>query len=334
MFEKLFAQFRTPTKPPLVVIVGPTASGKTSMAVELAQKLETQGQHAEVISADSRQIYREIPIFSAAASVREQEGVPHHFVGSERVSENFTAGWFAREAGRYVDELHARGAIPIVAGGSGFWIQGLITQQAYPEVPQNPTLRAELAEYSNSQLVARLRSLDADRASSIDPHNTRRLVRAIEIAEALGTVPERALALTDEWDIYVVYLKYPREDTRSRIATGVRARYRRGLLEEAASVYKLVGPERFRELGLAYKYCEAYWEGEMSEEELIEKTITEERRYAKRQRTFFDKMMTQISPKRLWVLAHPDDRTAQVSLLARVMDRYRSTLHSISKTEA
>ena len=303
------------------------------MAVSLAKALHAQGQTAEVISADSRQIYREIPIFSAAASSREQDGVVHHLVGSETLEQERTAGWFASRAEELIGDIHARGGVPIVAGGSGFWVQGLLTGSDYPTVAVDMALRAKLEQQSTEQLYQQLHNLDERRAGDIDPQNRRRLIRAIEIATALGMVPEQSLSWRDDWDIHVVYLSYPRDTIRTNIARGVEARFRRGLVAEAERVYEVLTPERFRELGLAYKYIEPYWRGELGMDELIHKTITEERRYAKRQRTFFDKMLGGTATACVVRLAEASQRSHVVGKLAKTLETYRETLHKLHKTE-
>lgn len=291
MLRKLFGLLRT-TKPPVVVIVGPTASGKTGFSLRLARELIQSGKRAEIISADSRQIYREIPIFSAAVTEAEIGNIPHHLVGTETVRDtNHTASWFVSRAEREISRMHQQERIPIVVGGSAFWIQGLLFTNQYPEVPPNAELRQELEQCSLAELQTRLQRLDPERLDAIDQHNPRRLIRSIEIANHLGSVPSVSYLRRKEWNTIVVHLNPDKEQNNQRISQGVQERFEQGLIAEAEQLRIQINQERMQELGLAYKHIYDYWDGDLDQEKLIARTIIEEQRYAKRQRTFLSKMI-------------------------------------------
>lgn len=291
---------------PVFFIVGPTASGKTSCSIALAQALEAKGQVAEVISADSRQIYRDISIFSAAVSPFETQGVTHHLVGTEPLEEQKNAAWFASRAREIIGKLHRENSIPLVVGGSAFWVEGLLYNDDYPRVPPNESLRRELAVCSVEELQDRLKQLDPYRWKHIDIHNPRRLVRSIEIATALGAVPPYSHQLNRAYQPVIIYLNYPPTMGQERIRRGVEQRFEQGLVEEAEGIRGRLSQNRFRELGLAYKYIHSYWEGSLSLDEFIEATVREEVRYAKRQRTFFTKLTGQF-PRLVREVTHPEE---------------------------
>lgn len=282
-------------RPPLLVIVGPTASGKSSLAVELALELARAGKKAEIISADSRQIYEAIPIFSGAISRENQKNITHHMLGSEDITDVCTAGWFRTQAQKLIRDIQSRGAVPIIVGGSGFWIQGVICEEEYPQVPPDQALRSKLETYSTQELQEELARLDLRRSEEIDIHNRRRLIRSIEIATALGEVPPMKHKLRSEWEAQIIYCNYPKEVNDERIRANVGARLEAGMIEEAKRVYEMVSAERFEELGLAYKHMQDYWSGEIDADELQERIAQEEIQYAKRQRTFFAKMIDRLA---------------------------------------
>ncbi|MFW0871396.1 MAG: tRNA (adenosine(37)-N6)-dimethylallyltransferase MiaA [Patescibacteria group bacterium] len=312
--------FHKISRPSLVVIAGPTASGKSSLAVEIALELARSGKGAEIISADSRQIYREIPIFSGAIDEEEQNNITHHLLGSESVQEEArTASWFREEADKLIREIHSRGGVPILVGGSGLWIQGVLCEDEYPDVAPNPELRALLDTYSIEELQAKLASMDDRRSQEVDSNNRRRLIRSIEIASVLGTVPVMGYTMRSEWEVQAIYCNYPKDVNDSRIRDNVALRVEAGMLEEAKQVYDMVDESRFKELGLAYKHLARYWEGELDIDELQDRIATEEIRYAKRQRTFFDKMFAQL-PIKPYVITKRDERTPVIN---KILGHYR-----------
>lgn len=319
MLDRLFFWKK---KPPLVIIAGSTASGKTSFSIDLALGLLDQGQGVEIISADSRQIYRGLSHFSGAVTDAQMQGVPHHLVACVDPSDAKNADWFAGRCREIIDKVHTRGGVPIVVGGTGFWIQSLLFQDDYPSVPPNPVMRSELELLDNEDLQQRLATLDPERFAGVDIHNRRRLIRSIEIASVLGHVPAMKFTPQNTYDISLVYFDYPLETLREKITANVQTRFANGLLQEAHTAARPLPVERRKELGLAYKYIDEYWAGSMSEDELQAKTTTEEYRYAKRQKTFFKKMLNR-SRLRLWCITDQGHRAqVQQELLALGINRY------------
>jgi len=179
----------------VLVIVGPTASGKSALAVELAHKFG-----GEIISADSRQVYKGLNLGSGKITRREMRGVPHHLLNEMSSHRLFTAHDFVARATKAISDISRRGKLPIIAGGTGFYIDALVGRIVLPNVKENPKLRAQLEKKTEEQLFLMLQKRDPRRAKTIDRHNKRRLVRALEIAAALGRVPQN-IDLRGRYDV-------------------------------------------------------------------------------------------------------------------------------------
>ena len=170
-------------KPKILVVVGPTASGKTGLAIELAKRF-----NGEVISADSRQVYRGLDIGTAKTTKEEMDGVPHHLIDVADPKEVYNASDFKQGAEAAIADIVARGKLPIVAGGTFFYVDILLGRVALPDVPPNEQLRKKLEEKSAAELYQELQAKDPRRAAEIDPQNKRRVIRALEIARELDYV--------------------------------------------------------------------------------------------------------------------------------------------------
>jgi tRNA dimethylallyltransferase len=175
---------KTETKIPILVIVGPTASGKTGLAIKLAKE-----RNGEVISADSRQVYKGLDIGTGKVTTAEMDGVKHHLLDVADPKKVFSVSDFQKLGRSAILDIHSRGKLPIVAGGTGFYIQALVDGLVLPEVPPNKTLRKRLEKLSLPELLSELKALDEQRLLTVDTNNPVRIIRAIEIAEALGKVP-------------------------------------------------------------------------------------------------------------------------------------------------
>lgn len=237
----------------ILCIAGPTASGKSSRAVKEA--LERGG---EVISVDSRQVYRGLDIGTEKIRVEEMRGVPHHLIDIRDARENYSAGDFVRDATRLITEIAGRGKLPILAGGTHFYFDALV--HGLPMgVDVNPELRRELDALPTEELLKRMRERDPRRAAELDPQNRRRLVRALEIIEARGTVPIRpSTAPGSRYRVKWVVLEPPAAELRTRIDARLRDALGRGLIEEVRRVREEVGDVRLNELGLEYKVIGEY----------------------------------------------------------------------------
>jgi len=171
-------------KPKVIVILGPTASGKSALAIDLALRF-----NGEVISADSRQVYRGLDIGSGKITKKEMLGIPHHLIDVADPKKIFTADLFQKLSRKAVADILSRGKLPIICGGTGFYIKAAIDSAQLPDVQPDHALRAKLSKKTPEQLFAMLKKKDPARAKSIDPQNPVRLIRALEIVASIGKVP-------------------------------------------------------------------------------------------------------------------------------------------------
>ena len=261
----------------IIVIVGPTASGKSALAVALAKKFD-----GEVISADSRQVYRGLEIGSGAITKKEMRGIRHHLLGISSPRRAFTAAQFVAAARRAIADIARRGKISIIAGGTAFWIDALVHGLSLPEVKPNARLRRALAKKSAAQLLAILQKYDPRRAAEIEQKNPRRLIRAIEIARSLGAVPR--LRRQSAYDALWIGLTPSYEAKPRRIEGRVCAMMRRGLLAETKKLLREgVSEKRIREFGFAYAVVLDAIAGKISRAELAPRIIRDTQKYARRQ---------------------------------------------------
>ena len=269
-------------KTKMIAIVGPTASGKTSLSIDIAKRYG-----GEIISADSRQVYIGLDIGTEKVTKEEMNGIPHHLLDIANPKETITVSDFVKAAKTVIAQIVDRDRLPIVAGGTGFYIDALLYGNEMPEVPPNPTLRAALEQQDTHTLFEQLIQQDPKRASTIDPHNKRRLVRALEIIDALGTVPEPSKKKLI-YDALILGIKTDDEILRERINTRLSESMKKGLIEEVKTLREGgLSWERLYELGLEYRLVSDYLQGNISENELIPKMETALRQYAKRQMTWF-----------------------------------------------
>ncbi len=288
-------------KPKILVIVGPTASGKTALGVKLAKVF-----NGEVVSADSRQVYRGLDIGTGKVTVEEMEGVPHHLLDVADPKDTYTVADYVRDGRTAIADIHARGKLPIVVGGTFFYIDALLGRVVAPEVPPNEELREKLEELSAGELFELLREKDPARAETIDRENPRRLIRAIEIAEVLGKVP---VSEPEElYDVCTLGIDVPKEDLQKRIHDRLRARIHRGMIDEVVGLQEGDLPlERIAELGIEYKYISEYLQGKLTVPEMEDLIETKSWQYAKRQRMWLKRDATIV-----WVKPENFDEIAGV----------------------
>ncbi len=269
----------------IIVILGPTSSGKSDLAVELALKY-----NGEVISADSRQVYKGLDIGTGKITEKEMNGIPHHLLDVASPKKQYTVLEFKTEAEKAIKNILNRGKLPIICGGTGFYIQALVDNVTYPEVPPNKELRKKLEKKSAPELFEMLLKEDPERALSIDPHNPRRLIRALEIADALGSVPRLGVQFPSLYKFLQIGLQAGDDVLKKRIRIRLLARLKHGMVEEAIHLHKNgLSWKRMEELGLEYRYLARYLQKKISETELIESIFMENWHYAKRQKTWFKK---------------------------------------------
>ncbi len=266
-------------KPKIIVIVGPTASGKSGLAIRLAQKF-----NGEIISADSRQVYRGMNIGTGKVSTRELRLIPHHLINVISPKKEFTAADFKSRANRAIADISVRGKLPIIVGGTGFYIDALVYDLSLPDVPPDKRLRAKLEKQTAEQLFAQLKKLDLRRARTIDRHNKHRLIRALEIIRTIGRVPE----ISKNSDFDVLWIGLNPKDLERRIRIRLDQRLRQGMIREVQKLHKSgISYKRFHDFGLEYRWISEYLKGKLSKTEMKNGLGTAIRQYSKRQMTWF-----------------------------------------------
>ncbi|MFA7315688.1 MAG: tRNA (adenosine(37)-N6)-dimethylallyltransferase MiaA [Candidatus Paceibacterota bacterium] len=282
--------------PQVIVILGQTATGKSDFAVQIAKEV-----HGEIISADSRQVYIGMDLGTGKITKKEMRGVPHHLLDIVKPTKVFSANDFKKHAEKKIKEIIKRGNIPIVCGGTGFYIDTILGSATFPEVPPNKILRAELMKKTASELFVLLQKLDPVRAQTIDAKNPVRLIRAIEIAKALGSVPV-AQNRGHEYEVLKIGLTLPDQILKEKIYARLLSRIKKGMLREIQKLHDNgVTWKRMSDLGLEYRYGALYLQKKISKDEMITKLNTEIWHYAKRQKTWFkrDKDIMWIDPREI-----------------------------------
>lgn len=268
-------------KQKLLIIVGPTSSGKSALGVDLARKF-----NGEVISADSRQVYKGLDIGTGKVTKREMKGVPHHLLDVAAPKKAFSADDFVKHAKTAIKDITTRGKLPIVVGGTGFYIDALVGRIALPEVPPNAALRARLEKKSLAQLFALLKKKDPSRAKALstpsERNNRVRLVRAIEIASAPGK--SHAPMTVPEFDAFWIGVSRSDEELRKRIDLRLKARMKAGMIQEAQMLKKAgLSYKRMTELGLEYRSLAKLLQDKISRTELEDEIRTGNWQYTRKQ---------------------------------------------------
>lgn len=268
-------------KPKIIIVVGPTASGKSSLAVNLAKHFD-----GEVISADSRQVYRGLDIGSAKVNETEMEGIPHHLLDVADVNTVYTASDFKRDATTMITDMVKRKKLPIIAGGTFFYIDYLLNRISVPKVAPNPELRELLEQKSTAELLTRLKKKDPRRASEIDPNNRRRIIRALEIIHELEYVPDLE-ASASPYDTLVVGAKIDPTKLKDKFRVRASDWLSRGFQTEVEDLLKAgVSRGRLQEIGFEYQLILELNDGLINQEKFIEKFVQKNWQYAKRQMTW------------------------------------------------
>ncbi len=278
------------TLPPLLVIAGATATGKTGLSIALARALASEGVPAEVISADSRQVYRRLDIGTAKVSAADRAGVPHHGLDLVDPDEPFTLADFVTHAGEALEGIAARGGLAILVGGTGLYLRAVGRGIDTAALPSDPVLRAsleaELVRDGLEPLVARLQAAAPRRAARTDLRNPRRVVRALEIAELVGdreAPPARGYEGRSQW----IGLRLDHATHREWIATRARAQFDAGLIEEARALRERFDPTLPAFSAIGYREAWALIDGTLTTEAAIAEDARRNVGFAKRQRTWF-----------------------------------------------
>ncbi len=279
-------------KMPLVVLFGPTASGKTSLAVQMAKQID-----GEVVTADSMQVYKHMNIGTAKPTIGEMEGVPHHLIDIVEPDENYSLSQYAEAAHKCIREVVSRGKTPILAGGTGLYIDTVVQNISLSEEVRDETYRKELLAFSekngNEKLMEQLRKVDAESAERLHLNDTKRIVRALEVFKATG-IPQsehirRSKDKESPYDAHkFCIMPSNREKLYARINLRVDLMFEAGLLDEVKALYDRGIDERFTSMqGIGYKEVLEYFRGNCDLECAKENIKQSTRRYAKRQVSWF-----------------------------------------------
>ncbi len=307
-------------KKPLMILTGPTAVGKTDLSLQLARAVE-----GEIVSADSMQVYRHMDIGSAKILPEERQGIPHHLIDCRDPWEEFHVVEFQREAKAAMKEIWARGHLPIVAGGTGFYIQALLRDIDFTETGGNPACREalekEAAEAGPESLHARLAQVDPEAAGQIHPHNVKRVIRALEYfhdtGEPISVHNERERQRKSPYNYAYFVLNRNRPELYRRIDLRVDQMMEAGLLDEVRRLRQMGCTRQMVSMqGLGYQELLEYLDGELSLESAVEKIKRETRHYAKRQITWFKR-----EPDVIWLNREEYPDTAE--FLAVILEECR-----------
>lgn len=293
----------------IIVVVGPTASGKSDLGVHIARKVQ-----GEVISADSRQVYRGMDIGTGKITKKEMQGVPHYLLDVVSPKDDFNVSHFKKFAVEKITKISGRGHIPIIVGGTGLWIDALIYDWPIPEIGPDRTLRTRLEKLPTDKLFSKLQKLDSARANNIDRFNRRRLIRALEIVITTGEpVPRFDIAYKSElpfyetkiqgknYEVLTLGINLPKAKLEERIHRRLIQRLKGGMIREIKKLHESgVSWKRLDNFGLEYRYCSRYLRGRTTYDQMIGELFHAIKGYAKRQMTWFSrdkniKWLSQIS---------------------------------------
>ena len=281
----------------IIVVCGPTATGKSDFAVKLAQKV-----NGEIISADSRQVYKGLDIGSGKVPRDKRpptnyllkpttyfyKSIPHYLLDVAHPKRVFSVAQYTKLADKAIKSILKRGKVPIICGGTGFYIDAVVYEQSLPEVKPNPALRKKLEKLSVKELAKELGKLDSERFESIDTQNKVRLIRAIEIATALGKVPKTTRI--KKYDVEWHYLDFPDTVLKERIHTRLLKRMKAGMVAEVKRLHhEGISWKRLESLGLEYRYLAFFLQKKLSKSEMLTQLESAIWHYVKRQRTWFKK---------------------------------------------
>lgn len=294
--QKISASPVAELRPMVIAIVGPTAIGKSGFAVSIAKKID-----GEIISADSRQVYKGMDIGTGKITKKEMRGVPHHMLDIANPKNRINVSQYVKLASKIIKDIHKRNKIPIVCGGTGFYIHELLFPSNLPEVPANKKLRTKLSKLSVEKLFLMLKKKDLRRAKEIDPKNKVRLIRALEIVDALGKVPKRK-PLSSPYDVLTIELDAPIDFIKKKIHLRLQKRIKLGLINEGRKLLKTgLTHKEMQSFGLEYKWLSLFLQnkparlnsishsGGITKKEFEMGLENEIVQYARRQKTWFKK---------------------------------------------
>jgi len=273
--------------PPLIVVLGPTASGKSALGMELARRF-----HGEIVSADSRQVYRDLDIGTAKVTPEERAMVRHHLLDVANPCEVYTVARFQQEALAAIDDMLARGWLPLLVGGSPHYIQAVVDHLHIPRIAPQPELRAQLEARPLDDLLAQLEELDPASSASTDRHNPRRVIRALEVCLVSGQpFSQQRGAREPLYRSLLLGISWPREVLYARIDARVDERIAQGMVQETRDLLAQgMSSARLESLGLEYRYTSRLLRGDFaSEAEMAQRLKYAIHDFTRRQLTWFRK---------------------------------------------
>ncbi len=269
----------------IIVILGPTASGKTDLSIKLAKKF-----NGEIVSADSRQVYRGMDIGSGKVTKKEMQGIPHHLLNVANPKRKFSVAQYQKFVLRAIKKIQDKNKIPFLVGGTGFYIQSIIDGVVIPEVKPDWNLRKKLEKLTNEELFKKLKKLDPKRAEGIDKQNPRRLVRALEIVLKTGKpVPLAGRPPRSTFSgILQIGVKKSPEELKKLIQKRLVKRLKNdAMIKEVKKLHRTLSWKRLEEFGLEYRFVAQYLQNKISYEEMKNRIQLESEHYTKRQMTWF-----------------------------------------------
>ncbi len=275
-------------KPKIIVVLGPTSSGKSELAVKIARKF-----NGEIISADSRQVYKNMDIGSGKITRKEMMSVPHHLLNVASPKQTFSVSKYQKLAKKSLERIIKKSKLPIICGGTGLYIDAVIYDYKFPEIPPNQKLRQKLEKLKTEKLFEKLRKLDPRRTENIDKHNRRRLIRALEIVlTTKKPVPPLAIQLDSKrskFQILKIGIQKTSEQLKKLIQKRMEKRLEQGMIAEVKNLREKSGLswKKLDSFGLEYRFISRYLHRLISRQEMIELIFKESYKYAKRQMTWF-----------------------------------------------
>ncbi|MFC1633065.1 tRNA (adenosine(37)-N6)-dimethylallyltransferase MiaA [Patescibacteria group bacterium] len=300
----------SPKRRSLIVIAGPTASGKSKMAVDLARTY-----NGEIISADSRQVYKDTPIATDVISAEEMRGIKHHLLEIVPLDHHFTAAEYQQKANEHIKNIQADKRLPFLVGGTGLYIRSIVEGYSLAGGVIDEKLRKKLQKKPLDKLVKMLEKKDPDAAASIDIANHRRVMRALEVV-INSNKPLQTQQKTNppDYPILQLAIDFPRPELYQRINQRVDEQVEKGLERELRALYDKYGYERLFELGLCYRQFARHFKGEIDRTQAIGLTKRDTRRLAKRQLTWL-----RSDPKIKWIRTRRD----AAYLIRAFLEKYR-----------
>ena len=279
------SQTSNENKPDVIAIVGATASGKTAYSIELAKEID-----GEIISADSRLVYKGFNISAAKPTIEERQGIPHYMIDIVEPDFEYSAGLYKQQAKKIINDIIKRGKTPIIAGGTGLYIDILLKNYDLPEIPADRPLREELQKYTKDDLYNKLLELDSDAGEIIDKNDSKKIIRAIEIIKTTGKSLKNSRGIKpSEYHIKWIGKNFDRKTLYERIDKRVDIMVENGLVEETKGLLDKYGDIPNITSTIGYREISGYLYDKYSLEEGIALLKKNTRNYAKRQLTWFRK---------------------------------------------